>query len=148
MTQKMSNKNKAFTLIELLVVIAIIALLTGMTVYLLSNYRGRLRDTQRIAAVVDLQKALTIYQNTNNSYPFDPSPVCDSPGCVIQPGNTTLQDLIIQFLLTRLPQDPLNTPPYQLLYIDSGNDGASYRISYTLETNSGAGTVGVHTIGP
>ncbi|MBI2451196.1 MAG: type II secretion system protein [Parcubacteria group bacterium] len=135
-----------FTLIELLVVIAIIALLAGTVLYLLSQYRARLRDSQRIAAVRDMEKALAIYYNGNSLYPAGGS--CDTTGCVVEPGNIILEGtLVSQFLLSRLPKDPFNATPYQLIYFSSSN-GANYVLNYYLETTSGAGNAGLNSIHP
>ena len=58
---------KAFTLAELLVAIFIIALLTSMSVYSVSNYRSKSRDTQRVNDISQIQMALEKYYNKNNN---------------------------------------------------------------------------------
>ena len=64
----MKNK-KGFTLIELLVVIAIIGLLSTLSVLALNSARARSRDAKRIADVKQIQTALEMYYNENNTYP-------------------------------------------------------------------------------
>ena len=63
------KNTKAFTLIELLVVIAIIGILTALAVVSLQNSRRSARDAKRIADVKQIQIALELYYQDNNSYP-------------------------------------------------------------------------------
>ncbi len=65
----MSNHVRGFTLIELLVVIAIIGLLSSIVLASLSSARTRANDTQRVAAVKQIQNALEIYYLNNGQYP-------------------------------------------------------------------------------
>ena len=65
----MNKLKKAFTLIELLVVIAIIAILATLAVVALQNSRSSARDAKRLADVKQIQTALELYFNDNNSYP-------------------------------------------------------------------------------
>lgn len=67
------KKQKGFTLIELLVVIAIIGLLSTLAVVSLNNARAKSRDARRISDVKQLQTALEMYFNQNNSYPISSS---------------------------------------------------------------------------
>jgi len=65
--------NSGFTLIELLVVISIIGVLTAL---LLSNFvgiRGRAKDTQLKGDLKQLQVAMRLYYNDNQSYPIGSS---------------------------------------------------------------------------
>ncbi len=65
----MKNQKKGFTLIELLVVIAIIGLLATLSVVALNNARERARDVRRVSDIKQIQTALELYYNANNSYP-------------------------------------------------------------------------------
>ena len=64
-----NNTQKGFTLIELLVVIAIIGLLSSVVVTMIGQGRIKARDAKRKGDLVQLQKALELYYNTNSSYP-------------------------------------------------------------------------------
>ena len=60
-----------FTLIELLVVIAIIGMLSTLAVVALNTARLKARDAKRVADVKQVQTALELYFNDNNSYPAE-----------------------------------------------------------------------------
>lgn len=65
-----SSRSRGFTLIELMVVIAIIGLLASTVLASVSNTRVLARDTSRVQAVKELQKALELYRNANGgNYP-------------------------------------------------------------------------------
>jgi len=64
-----SNDKKGFTLIELLVVIAIIGLLASIVLVSLNSARGKARGVRRVADLRQIQTALEMYYDTNNSYP-------------------------------------------------------------------------------
>lgn len=63
------NKTTGFTLIELLVVIAIIGLLSTLAVIALDSARQKSRDSKRVTDVKQLQTALELYFNDQDSYP-------------------------------------------------------------------------------
>lgn len=67
----MINKNNqsGFTLIEILIVVAIVGMLATVVFTSLSQARAKARDSKRKEDLVQLQKALEIYYNTNNGYP-------------------------------------------------------------------------------
>jgi prepilin-type N-terminal cleavage/methylation domain-containing protein len=60
---------KGFTLIELLIVIAIITILSAIVFAALSEARAKGRDTARIVALKEVQKALSLYYSNEGSYP-------------------------------------------------------------------------------
>lgn len=66
-------------MIELLVVIAIIGLLATLAVVALNNARARARDAKRVADIKQIQTALELYFNDNNTYPVN-SPEADISG--------------------------------------------------------------------
>src|SRR3954469_19188466 len=64
-------KVRGFTLIELLVVIAIIGVLASIVLASLDSSRKKGRDARRLADVKQLQLALELYYDQNNSFPGD-----------------------------------------------------------------------------
>lgn len=64
-----TTSRDGFTLIEILVVIAIIGMIAAVVMVSLSTARAKGRDVRRKADLVQLQKALELYENSNGSYP-------------------------------------------------------------------------------
>lgn len=60
---------KAFTLVELLVVIAIIGLLSSVAVVALSGSKVSANNAKRKADIVQISKALELYNSDNGVYP-------------------------------------------------------------------------------
>ncbi|MEK7560809.1 MAG: prepilin-type N-terminal cleavage/methylation domain-containing protein [Patescibacteria group bacterium] len=63
------KQRKGFTLIELLVVIAIIGILASIVLASLNQARRKSRDARRIADVKQIQLALELYFDDNQTYP-------------------------------------------------------------------------------
>jgi prepilin-type N-terminal cleavage/methylation domain-containing protein len=80
-----SHKDRGFTLIELLVVIAIIGILSSVVLASLNSARKKGRDARRISDIKQLQLALELYYDNNNSeYPeavsdLDPTYISVAP---------------------------------------------------------------------
>lgn len=62
------NGKSGFTLIELLVVIAIIGILASIVLASLNSARRKSRDARRVADIKQLQLALELYFDTNQTY--------------------------------------------------------------------------------
>ena len=69
MFTSLKNTKKGFTLIELLVVIAIIGILSSVVLASLSTARQKSRDAKRISDIGQIQLALELYFDANQSYP-------------------------------------------------------------------------------
>jgi len=99
-------KQKGFTLIELLVVIAIIGLLASVVLVSLNGARMKARDTKRIADLKQMNTALALYYDANNSqYPncgewsYSTDVNWNTTGC--------LQTALAPYM-PKLPVDPKN----------------------------------------
>lgn len=66
---KFIDTKRGFTLIELLVVIAIIGILSAVVLASLTSARQKSRDAKRIAEVGQIQKALDLFYDINQTYP-------------------------------------------------------------------------------
>ena len=69
MFTSIKKTQKGFTLIELLVVIAIIGILSSVVLASLSTAREKSRDAKRISDIGQIQLALELYFDANQSYP-------------------------------------------------------------------------------
>ena len=69
MFTSIKKTQKGFTLIELLVVIAIIGILSSVVLASLSTARQKSRDAKRVSDVGQIQLALELYFDANQSYP-------------------------------------------------------------------------------
>jgi len=98
-----------FTLIELLVVISIISVLSSVVFGALNDARTKARDTQRIQALKEVQKALELYYNDNDgTYPIvDEVPFWQG---VISTGADWSADLGLSLspYIASMPLDPIN----------------------------------------
>lgn len=63
------NTQRGFTLIELLVVIAIISLLSSVVLASLQGARASARDNRRLQDLRQMERAVQMYHNDNDSYP-------------------------------------------------------------------------------
>lgn len=107
----MNRHSRGFTLIELLVVIAIIGILSSVVLASLNSARKKGRDARRISDVKQIQLALELYYDNNQSYP--------TGGTV---ASTTLATpLVSNNFISSIPQDPTNTGVY--IYSYQGVDG-------------------------
>lgn len=116
----MKNYIKGFTLIELLVVISIIGILATLVVANLNAARSRSRDAVRKADLKNIQTALRLYYNDNNTYPINGGvPFGDEWSS----GGT--------LYMKQVPDDPLSPDQnYGYIYIAADD---SYRLSACLE---------------
>ena len=102
---------RGFTLIELLVVIAIIGLLASIVLTSLSSARVKARDTQRVAAIVQIRNALELYAGDTTHYPnsngtwvsFDAPTYSSNP--IVSPAAATLTAALSKYFGIA-PADP------------------------------------------
>lgn len=130
-----------FTLIELLVVMAIISLLASVILIALNSARVKARDAKRMSDMRQLQKALELYYDDNDSYP--PTPLSTtwygyqtipSGSCGVVAGLTGAGGYIPNLApkyLSVLPTDPNPATGcwYGILY---RSDGVGYKLLSTV----------------
>ena len=123
-----SNDKKGFTLIELLVVIAIIGLLASIVLVSLNSARGKARGVRRVADLRQIQTALEMYYDTNNSYP---NPGGDWRSECAAWGGLSASDVIpglVPIYMSVFPADPsMNKSASTACYIYKSN-GTDYAL--------------------
>lgn len=132
----MKNK-QGFTLIELLVVIAIIGLLSTLSVVALNNARARARDARRVADVKQIQTALELYFNANNSYPAHA--VATASDALA----TSLEEFMNPVPSAPTPEDCSVTGGNEYKYSSGGT--STYSLSYCLGNDTGGISAGTRT---
>jgi type II secretory pathway pseudopilin PulG len=110
--KKRFKKEKAFTMIELLLIIGILAVLAGVVIVALNPgvQLAKARNSERIADISDIYKAVQEYYVDNNNWPSSGAltttltEICDTndlpSGCI------DLDILVTEGYLTELPTDP------------------------------------------
>src|SRR3954471_14227436 len=104
-----SSLKKGFTLIELLVVIAIIGILASIVIASLDSSRKKGRDARRLSDVKQLQLALEVYYDQNNSFP---SQIANSLTCNTTYGASCATNLTGPGYISVVPTDPSNQHDY------------------------------------
>lgn len=112
----MNTKKTGFTLIELLVVIAIIGVLSGVVMQSISSTRIKSRDTARLTAIDQINKALELAATGGtNAFPStatvwiclglsaDTNPACGGTADATHIANTTIQNNLANKII---PRDP------------------------------------------
>lgn len=112
--QNIRNVSRGFTLIELLVVIAIIGILSSVVLASLNSARVKGRDARRVSDVKQLQLALELYYDTNQSYPAGSGAA-----------STTLTALTSSNYISSIPSDPTNSGTYVYSYASANLDGTA-----------------------
>jgi type II secretion system protein G len=139
-------KQRGFTLIELLLVISILSFLASIILTSLSSARAKARDSERIQEMRQIQTALELYRQANNSYPVSRGVMSS----LVLPGLTPTY-------ISAIPTDPTGNDPYmycnhasscvvagQGVVIDP--DPLTYAIRFTLETDSSFGPSGHYCV--
>ena len=135
--KRRASGKKGFTLIELLVVIAIIGLLASIILASLDQARKKGRDARRIADVKEIQLALELYYDANNTYPAVAS---------LSTISTTTPAGLSPTYISTTPLDPTNSGSYLYQYqsLTSANAACSatpcpnYIVVAQLESASNA----------
>ena len=127
-TNNNNHNQPAFTLIELLVVIAIIGILTALAVVSLQNSRRSARDAKRIADVKQIQIALELYYQDNNTYP-----------ATLNSGETLSSNSVTYMETIPYPPNTIDGDCSTSSYIYStSNNNTYYNINFCLSNNVGS----------
>jgi general secretion pathway protein G len=141
------KKYKGFTLIELLVVIAIIGLLSTLAVVALNNARAKSRDAKRVSDVKQVQTALELFFNDENSYPTN---VAFTSGSTIA-GPTSGITYMQKVPETVTPTDgTCSTADNTYTFSPTGTwpNVSTYTINFCLGNNTGGVDSGLNTASP
>lgn len=125
--EKITTTNtNGFTVRELLFVVAI-AMMIGIIIYTgLKDIRPKKRDIEREQEIQQIKNALGIYVVNNGTYPIYSGPLMGS--------DVVSETLLVEKTINAMPLDPINTQHYQYFY--ESETGATYTITYYLETNT------------
>lgn len=142
----MLQNKKGFTIIELLIVIAIIGLLATISMVALNGARLKGRDAKRVGDIRQVQTALELYFNDQNSYPVTATTLTLGSASA-----RVLCDTVAGFQADAVGCNkiymgivPTNPAPGGVAYSYSGAS-LSYSIGFSLEDATGGYAIGAHT---
>lgn len=120
---------KGFTLIELLVVVAIIGMLSSVVLASLNTARTSARTTRAIQDLKQIQTALELYYNANNSYPSSIGGAGSWDGLYSNWGDSTTNWIpgLAPTYIPVLPRSPNNSTDGSVNYIYN-SDGRNYKL--------------------
>lgn len=103
--------NRGFTIVELLIVIVVIAILAAVTIVAYNGIQSRAKDSQRLADIAAITKALELYKTQNGQYP---AAVGNSVGGWEISSNPNgnqpfLKSIVDSGTVSSIPVDPVNT---------------------------------------
>ncbi|PIR98664.1 MAG: hypothetical protein COT88_00360, partial [Candidatus Colwellbacteria bacterium CG10_big_fil_rev_8_21_14_0_10_41_28] len=123
------KSNKGFTLIEMLIVIAIVAILAGIVIAGISNFRGGAVDAKKISELRSAQNLIELYYAKCGVYPGDAN--CGASDITFgTTGYTTMKANMEGAQVSGLPDNTAGGDMESLTYGSSG--GQSYTIGVTL----------------
>ncbi len=132
-------KNGGFTLIELLVVIAIIGLLSTLSVVALNSAREKARNARRVSDIKQVQTALELYYNDNNTYP---------PTIEFGTGSIATNSVVYMTSIPANPQPRTDGSCADSEYVYVRDDYNTYHITYCLSNSTGGIDAGTNNATP
>lgn len=144
----MLKNKKGFTIIELLIVIAIIGLLATISIVALNGARQKGRDAKRVGDIRQLQTALELYFNDQNSYPVVTGTLVLGSANAAKLCNTGFVSAATACTRTYMGIVPSNPTPGgdNYTYASTGASTTTlYTIGFSLEDSTGAYSAGTHT---
>lgn len=110
------NFNRGFTILELIVSLAIIGLLLAVAINGLATSKQKSRDAKRVDEIKQIQNALQLYHNDNQSYPA-----------------TLSGDLLVPVYIKVIPKDPGTGNDYLYAALLLGSSCNNYHLGARLE---------------
>ena len=145
------RKKSAFTLVELMVAMAIISVLLGLAVFGVSAAQRGSRNTERKAALQDINLAIQIYVDKYSNIPtniyFDSGSSAAYVGgqnanCASDPNNTTCVKVPLKG-----PSKPYTSFPNEAPGDSPTSDASEYKYTTNCSGGSGGYYLGVCTEG-
>lgn len=143
----LKNNKKGFTIIELLIVIAIIGLLATISVVALNGTRLKGRDAARIGNIKQIQTALELYYNDQNSYPVSATAIVLGSATAKKLCSTATAGFVATCVapaITYMGNIQANPTPGGANFSYTGT-ATTYSITFTLEGAVGGYVLGAHT---
>ena len=116
-----------FTILELLISVAIIAMLSAITMTLLSGVKEKNRDAKRMQDIHQLQNALSLYYANHSQFPIAATAIN------ITGTDTFSEELEADGVIPAVQTDPLY--PAQA-YVYESSAGSTFTITFCLETDT------------
>lgn len=122
---------KGFTLIELMVVIALIGILASVILASFTAVRARNRDGKRVSDIREIEKALSLYQIENNTFPIPTDP---DEEVILSSEDEISAVLENAGHISNVPTDPQH-PATSYTY-QTNAQGSTFTLSFCLETDT------------
>lgn len=139
---KLDKQKTGFTLVELLVVVAILGILSTFSVVNLNLAKAKARDAKRLSDIVQIRKALEIYNYSEGIYPG--AGLCDGLSSIATCLGTNWNNNWVPSLdtltgINALPIDPTSDTIdekhfYYLYQVVDALPTNHYLLMYNLET--------------
>jgi len=121
------KQRKGFTLLELMIAMILLAILAALIIGNLNSSLIKGRDSQRKNDLAQIQRALELYYQDNNTYP---------PTTQFNSTTTALTSPSGKTYMLKLPRDPRYTFGYTYTYAPEAATPATYYYLYAVLENS------------